>query len=335
MTLISDKYQNEKLNKLNINIKTKFIVGDKILERNSNNTYNDNIDKGIIALKEYYLNNKLIYTERCFDSRMEYSFISDDLDDTYICPNCSATYKISDNNYNCPYCGTYYNIDYTDKELGNKYHYDRVLRSNKYRVITGIVDIVFSLIISFIFIKYTSRTFNVYDISKVFIYGGILSLILYYFFYIMDAYVILEPIKVYKDKINEKQIEFWNRTKIDKKKFYNNLNFEIRKKYYSTNDIIDYDVIDYDDFSEYRTDNNLFVKIKIYVRIMKFINNKIIPSYIEDEIVLKKENRNVLENDDLKAIKCSNCGASIDVLKGECEYCHTKINSIQEWVIDD
>lgn len=334
MTLISDKYQNEKLNKLNINIKTKFIVGDKILERNSNNTYNDNIDKGIIALKEYYLNNKLIYTERCFDSRMEYSFVSDDLDDNYICPNCSATYKISDNNYNCPYCGTYYNIDYTDKELGNKYHYDRVLRSNKYRVITGIVDIVFSLIISFIFIKYTSRTFNVYDISKVFIYGGILSLILYYFFYIMDAYVILEPIKVYKDKINEKQIEFWNRTKIDKKKFYNNLNFEIRKKYYSTNDIIDYDVIDYDDFSEYRTDNNLFVKIKIYVRIMKFINNKIIPSYIEDEIVLKKENRNVLENDELKAIKCSNCGASIDALKGECEYCHTKINSIQEWVID-
>ena len=219
--------------------------------------------------------------------------------------------------------------------MGNKYHYDRVLRSNKYRVITGIVDIVFSLIISFIFIKYNSRTFNVYDISKVFIYGGILSLILYYFFYIMDAYVILEPIKVYKDKINEKQIEFWNRTKIDKKKFYNNLNFEIRKKYYSTNDIIDYDVIDYDDFSEYRTDNNLFVKIKIYVRIMKFINNKIIPSYIEDEIVLKKENRNVLENDDLKAINCSNCGASIDALKGECEYCHTKINSIQEWVIDD
>ena len=42
MTLISDKYQNEKLNKLNINIKTKFIVGDKILERNSNNTYNSN-----------------------------------------------------------------------------------------------------------------------------------------------------------------------------------------------------------------------------------------------------------------------------------------------------
>ena len=156
MTLISDKYQNEKLNKLNINIKTKFIVGDKILERNSNNTYNDNIDKGIIALKEYYLNNKLIYTERCFDSRMEYSFISDDLDDTYICPNCSATYKISDNNYNCPYCGTYYNIDYTDKELGNKYHYDRVLRKKTYRVITAIIDLVISLILSFVFIKYSA-----------------------------------------------------------------------------------------------------------------------------------------------------------------------------------
>ena len=35
------------ISELNINIKTKFIVGDKILERNSNNTYNDNIIENI------------------------------------------------------------------------------------------------------------------------------------------------------------------------------------------------------------------------------------------------------------------------------------------------
>ena len=46
--------------------------------------------------------------------------------------------------------------------------------------------------------------------------------------------------------------------------------------------------------------------------------------------------KDTLENKgDLNIIKCSNCGASVDVLKGECEYCHTVIKVIQEWVIDE
>lgn len=336
MTYISDKYQCDKLNKLNINIKTKYIVGNNILERNSNNSNNDNIESGIIAQKEYYLNDKLVYTENKFDSRIEYTFISNDLNKEHVCPNCSAVFKCSDNNYSCPYCGTYYNIDYIDKDLGGKYHYDRVLRSNKYRIITGIVDIIICLILTYIFIKNTSRTFNEYDISKIFIYGGILSLILYYFFYILDAYLVLGPIKRYKDKINQKQIEFWNRTKIDKKKFFNNLNFEIRKKYYSNPNIIDYDIIDYDDFSEYTKNDILYVKVDVYVRIVEFKDNKIVSNYKVDNFVLKRVNKNTLENNgDLNIIKCSNCGASVDVLKGECEYCHTIIKAIQEWVIDE
>lgn len=334
MTYISDKHQNDKLNKLKINIKTKYIVGNNILERNSNNSHNDNIEKGIIAQKEYYLQDRLIYTENKFDTRIEYSFISNSFDNNYVCPNCSASFKSSDNNYSCPYCGTYYNIDYTDKDLGGKYHYDRVLRSNKYKIITGIVDIIICLILTYIFIKNTSRTFNEYDISKIFIYGGILSLILYYFFYILDAYLVLGPIKRYKDKINQKQIEFWRRTNIDKKKFFNNLNFEIRKKYYSDSNIIDYDIIDYDDFSEYTKNDILYVKVKVYVRIVEFKNGKIISYYKEDEFVLKRVNKKIMENSgDVNIIKCSNCGASVDVLKGECEYCYTKINPIQEWEI--
>ena len=30
-------------------------------------------------------------------------------------------------------------------------------------------------------------------------------------------------------------------------------------------------------------------------------------------------------------IKCPQCNANIDVTKGECEYCGTKIDSVQEW----
>ena len=159
---------------------------------------------------------------------------------------------------------------------------------------------------------------------------------MYYFFYTLDAYLVLGPIKRYKDKINQKQIEFWNRTKIDKKKFFNNLNFEIRKKYYSNPNIIDYDIIDYDDFSEYTKNDILYVKVDVYVRIVEFKDNKIVSNYIVDNFVLKKVNKNTLENKgDLNIIKCSNCGASVDVLKGECEYCHTAIKAIQEWVSDE
>ena len=222
MALISETYQKEKLKRYGINIRTKYIVGNKILERNTNDSVNDNIERGIRCQKEYYIDNKLAHKEKLFDSRIEYTYIMDNnINEEYECPNCGMKSPLKDFIDGCPYCKTYYNMDYSEKDLGSKYHYDRVLKSNIYRVITLIVDIIISIIISFIFIKLTSRTFNNYDIIKIFIYGIILSLILYYFFYIADAYIILSPIKKFKDKENKKQMEFWKRTKINKKTFFN------------------------------------------------------------------------------------------------------------------
>ena len=229
MSLISEDTQYNKLRKLHINIKTKYITGNKILERNTDNSYNDDILDGIRCKKEYYLNDKLVHTENKFDSRITYTFISKEMENKdYKCPNCGMSGKLHDFLDGCPYCKTYYNIDYTDKELGSKYHYDRVLRNTKYRIFTGIIDIIMSLFLTYLYIINTSRTFNSYDISKIFIYGFILSLILYYFFYIIDAYIILGPIKRYKDKQNQKQIDFWKSTKINKKNFFNNYNYEVR-----------------------------------------------------------------------------------------------------------
>ena len=56
MALLSDVFHKEKLNKKGINIKTKYIVGNKILERNSDNSINDDVVKGIRCEKNYYLN---------------------------------------------------------------------------------------------------------------------------------------------------------------------------------------------------------------------------------------------------------------------------------------
>lgn len=335
MSLISEDTQYNKLRKLHINIKTKYITGNKILERNTDNSYNDDILDGIRCKKEYYLNDKLVHTENKFDSRITYTFISKEMENKdYKCPNCGMSGKLHDFLDGCPYCKTYYNIDYTDKELGSKYHYDRVLRNTKYRIFTGIIDIIISLFLTYLYIINTSRTFNSYDISKIFIYGFILSLILYYFFYIIDAYIILGPIKRYKDKQNQKQIDFWKSTKINKKNFFNNYNYEVRNKYYSKSNIIDYDVIDFDDFKSYKKNNDLYIDIDAYVRIVYFDNGKITSKYLEEKYTFKKISNDVLDlKDGANIIKCHNCSASIDAKKGECEFCHTKIKYLQEWII--
>lgn len=337
MALISETYQKEKLKRYGINIRTKYIVGNKILERNTNDSVNDNIERGIRCQKEYYIDNKLAHKEKLFDSRIEYTYIMDNnINEEYECPNCGMKSPLKDFIDGCPYCKTYYNMDYSEKDLGSKYHYDRVLKSNIYRVITLIVDIIISIIISFIFIKLTSRTFNNYDIIKIFIYGIILSLILYYFFYIADAYIILSPIKKFKDKENKKQIEFWQRTKINKKTFFNNLNYEIRKKYYSKENIIDYDILDYTNFKDYEVNGVLYVDVTADLRIVTYENKKI-KSKIITQTYTMKQNKNTLLNLGTKEniIRCANCGASIDVTKGKCEYCHSEIKYLQEWILEE
>ena len=335
MSFVSNNFHEKKLNKYGINIKTKYIVGNTILERNFDNSLNDDIVSGIRCEKDYYIKNNLVHKETNFDSRIEYTFISKEMEQKdYKCPNCGMNGKIKDFISGCPYCRTTYNIDYTNKDLGSKYHYDLVLKSNLYRVITGIIDLIISIILSFIFIKTTSRTFNQIDIIKVFIYGFILSLVLYYLFYIVDAYIILKPIKIYKNKENQKQIDFWKRTKIDKKTFFNNLNYELEKYYYSKENIIDFDILDYLKFNDFTIKNTKYVKVLVMIRIVTY-DNKIKSKIIKQEFIFRKnQNDKLVLNEGVNLIKCHNCGASIDATKTECSYCHSKINYLQEWILD-
>lgn len=336
MSLISEKSHEENLKKLGVNIKTSYIVGDQVLEYDTNNINNNDIIKGIRCKKRYYIKDKLEHEEIKFDTRMKYTFISDDCENKdYSCPNCGMHSKLKDFINGCPYCGTYFNIDYVDKDMGSKYYYDRVLKNSTYRLITALIDVLVSLLLSFLFIKLTSRTFNSYDISKIFIYGVILSLVFYYFFYIVDAYIILSPIKNYKDRENQKQIDFFNRTKIDKKEFFNNLNYEVANKYYYNNpNIVDYDILDFDSYEEFLKNDNLYVLVKAYVRIVSLKNNKFRSKYITDTYLLKRVNDSVSLKDNINVIRCHNCGASIDITKNECDYCHSKVKYFQKWILE-
>ena len=337
MSLVSDTFHKKKLKDFGINIKTKYIVGNKIFERNTDNSLtNDDITAGIRCEKDYYLGTNLIHKETEFDSRIEYTFISKDMENkNYKCQNCGMESKIKDFIDGCPYCRTYYNIDYTEKDLGSKYHYDRVLRSNTYRLITGIITLIISMILSFLFIKTTSRTFNSIDFSKVFIYGLILSFILYYFFYLLDDYIVLGPIKRYKDKQNEKQIAFWKKIQADKKIFFNNLNYELRKYYYSKEDIIDFDIIDYLNFSDYLKQDIQYIKVIAEVRLIHYNQGKIKSKISKEEYLLRKNSHEkLLLKEGTNLIKCSNCGASINVTEEACPYCHSEISYFQDWILE-
>lgn len=335
MSLVSDSFHKKKLKEYRINIKTKYFVGNKIFERNTDNSINDDIISGIRCEKDYYIGTNLVHKEKEFDSRIEYTFISKEMENQeYTCPNCGMHSRLKDFIDGCPYCRTYYNIDYTDKDLGSKYHYDRILRNNSYRIITAIVDLIISLIISYLFIINTSRTFNNIDVIKIFIYGIILCMILYYFFYMLDVYIVLEPIKRYKDRQNKKQIEFWNKTKIDKKSFFNNFNYEVRKYYYSKEDIIDFDVLDYIEFNELIKENIQYIKVCAEVRLVYYNNGKIKSKYTKEEFLFMKNYSGKLElNNGVNMIKCHNCGSNIDATKGYCSYCHAEIKYLQDWIL--
>lgn len=61
----------------------------------------------------------------------------------------------------------------------------------------------------------------------------------------------------------------------------------------------------------------------------------LIVSKNEKKVFVLEKNSNLTKNinSGINIIECRNCGASIDVTNGECEYCKTKYNYLQEWYL--
>ena len=167
--------------------------------------------------------------------------------------------------------------------------------------------------------------------GKIFIYSTILAMILYYFFYLCDAYAVLGPVRRYKEKQNRRQQEFWTATGIDKKRFYNNLNYEAGRRYYSRPDVIDYDIMDYTGLQEHVENGILCVDVELQVRLVYLRGGRITSAYQKDTFSLSHNDRVMTLDSGIHVIKCPKCDANIDVTKGVCEYCGTEIDSLQEW----
>ena len=271
---------------------------------------------------------------------MIYSFNFIEKDKKIKCPNCGMEDIGAKFENGCPYCGTNYNMDFTNKDLGSKYYYDRTIKGNGYVIKTLIIDIIVSFIISYLYINNTSRTFNIFDIGKVL--GGtvLIGAILFFIFYYLDAVILLSFVRRKKDKMNKKQMEFWNimdKLNIDKNSFYNNLNYELRCLYYGDKNpsVIDYDIIDYNEFNEIEAKDGFYIKVNLDIRIVTFENGKIKSKLDSKTYKFKRAKLDKKLEGGVNVISCHNCSASIDVTKGECEYCGTKNNYLQEWYLVD
>ena len=336
--MITEKKHEERLNKFGINIKTKYKSFDKVLERNSDGSKNDNIPEGVRIKKDYYYKGQVIHKETLFDSRIIYQFVFNHSGTEQKCPNCGSVGTIEEFSNGCPYCGTHYNLDYDNKELGSKHYYDSTLKSRGYVVKTLVIDFIISFIVSLLFILQTSRTFTIFDMSKVLIGTLLIGAILFYIFYYLDAAVVFSFIKNKKEKINREQIEFWNRMDnlcITKVGFYNNLNYELRNYYYGDKNpnIIDYDILDYNSFRELEDENGFYIIVNLDIRLVEFNNGKCKSKLDSKTYKLKRSKVDKTLDKGVNVIKCHNCGASIDATKSECEYCGTKCNYLQEWYL--
>ena len=337
--MITESKQSKRLKNYNLSIRTLYFQDNTIRQRNTDNSLNEDITQGVVLKKEYYHNNKLLKTEKVFDSRITYTYKFDG-SGKYTCKNCGMSGKISDFEDGCPYCNTNYNVDYEDKNLSNKNYYDLIVKNKGYIVRTYIVDILICLILTSIYIYYTSRTFYFFDILKIIFISILISLVLFYFFYYVDAMILLPSLKRKKEKQNKLQEEFWSRMSrigANKSKFFNNFNFELRNLYYSDKykDIIDYDIIDYNKFKEYEKDNKLYVDVNVDIRIARYINGTIKTKLENITYRLQRVSNNIELKGAINYIPCPNCGASIDATKSNCEYCGNSHNYYQEWYLKE
>lgn len=334
MALISKRAYLEKLKKNNIKVITKYKVGNEIISCD-NEKINEDVVSGIVLEKEYYKNGYFLGKIFDFDSSIEYTMVNPKLRDKE-CPNCGMKMSVDEYETNCPYCHTYYNLDFKEKALGNKSSYNYVVHSKMYRFVALLIDILIAFPLVFFYIKNTSRTFNEYDLLKIGVFTTLLVIILYLVFYIVDFYIVLGPLKRRKAMENIKIKEFWNKTRIDKIKFFNNVIYELENYYFTDNfkDLIDFDIIDYSDFRLEKNEKQEIVYVNILIRFINLKRNKIKEKYVKKEYKFRRANKDNIENNDSTVIMCRNCGASLDITKHECDYCGTKYNYLQEWYLE-
>ena len=106
MAFISETFHLHRLAENGVNIRTAYIVDGSLRYRTTDGTTQEDVKHGIRCRKEYFRQGKLLHTEKIFDSRIEYTYVSGiDGEAEHTCENCGFTGKIKEFINGCPYCG--------------------------------------------------------------------------------------------------------------------------------------------------------------------------------------------------------------------------------------
>ncbi|MBQ7668630.1 MAG: hypothetical protein IJS47_04830 [Clostridia bacterium] len=347
MATVTEHFHKKRLRDKNINIKTKYKDGESVCERNSDNSRNDDIKNGVILNKTYFKNGTPVFAETDFNPSLLYSFvINKELEEDIECMNCGMKGNGKDFLEGCPYCGSIYTIDYSNKKVGAQLNTNYVIKDKgRGKILVFIIDFIICLILSSWYCITTGRTFTVFDILKILGIALAFTGLLFYPLYALRMGYVRSIALAEKEKKNQIQAKFWESLKsydISKEKFFNNFNNELNEFFFDgtkeeNKNVIDFDVVDYDDYSYFFDDlKRINIKVKLDIRVVEMVEDKVKSSIKTLSCTLVQ---NEIEENPyhpgIYVVKCHGCGATVDIMKNACEHCGAKVHYLQSWYITE
>ena len=299
---------------------------DGIKKRSSDGECFDIVNDGYKLRKEFYLKDKLVFTQTDYDKKVKYNLLLKKVNKKVECPNCGYQGPLEEFFDGCKYCGTDFNTNLTNNNVGLTY-YIKMLSTKKFLLMVVLIAAILSMIFSFL----TTEVDDV--ITKIFY--GIVGIVPFWFISYILCLIVCLPYMVKGLTNNQfkvsKEITSGN---IDIKKIVKCLFGELNHYLYSTDaDLIDYDIYKVRRMTDERIGHDLYINVAITLRKYYLKDNEIIVNTEYVTVRLEKNKYMRLYNTHT-VIKCNSCGHSIDISKDECDFCHTKNPRIAYWIID-
>lgn len=327
MKNVVEKLHLKRLKDKGIVIEDIYKQGNAIAIRTSDGKEADPVYKGPKIEKNYYVKDKLLYRETEFDHSIEYSFNSNKEKEEE-CSECG--YKATSSNFfdGCPYCGSQFNIEYSSTKKSTSGKVKAIITKKN----TGKLIFVFLIIsiIAGIISTIMNDSISVgYDVAFI-VFQCLIYITAVYF----PIYLIIK-IMTTKDFPNS-SIKIYGK-EISNIHLLKDMQSELKIYYYNDNpqylDLIDYDILEYVDYQLHcNSPSSVRISFIIKVREYYFKDNEINTRTITKNLTMLR-NVNYVENHD-KMRKCPSCGAAIEGVKENCDYCHNKLPSNKLWLLE-
>lgn len=320
------KINNPRLKRLEIKrivIEEIYKYNDKIFIRTTDGKENDSVYKATKIEKNFYHNNKLLFREKKFDKEIKYTISALKGDKIVTCTECGYAGFIKEFFNGCPYCKANFNVDFSARSKS----YGKTLKEIFNTKWMTILNVLLPIIV---YLYYIYETPNLQTIVMGIVILPILFIVFRVFVGILFIPYIFYKLFTFKDIANDKIM--FNNELISNIKLIKDINTEVFSYFYNdeikdNENIIDYDVLDYESY-QIRKDS-IIVNLKI--RKYYCINNKIKRRITNDTFEFVR-NMNYTEEIS-KVKKCPSCGANVPHSRKKCEYCNSIVPSNNLWLI--